>query len=239
MDDVEHATVHAVTNQPSEALDEKWLGWFYARVTDQFTLSRQSLHSTHQWVITLTLGLVTAVLTLGSQQSQYPNELGFVALLASLPLLFRFFVRSCLECSIQYKWMAIRDALDRFYYLTGADPEVRHRAENYLRETIELHYFNWRSPLSLWTIAWENLRLAYLWPFVLLASLIVWGGLALCMSPLIGVVAIVVIVYMAYEFISFVTYRGFKRAKPSTRLPDLLASEQAKMPSEEAQMSDR
>lgn len=213
--------VNLRTGRSGEALDAEWLEWFYARVTDQFTLSRQSLHNTHQWVITLAIGLVTAVLTLGSQQSLYPDESGFIAVLVSFPLLFRFFVRSCLECSIQYKWMAIRNALDRFFYVKGSDLETKSVAERHLRDTIELYYFEWKSPLSLGAIVWDNLRLAYLWPFGLLLGLIVWGAVVLTMSPLICVVATVTFLYMIYEVIAFVMYRGFKHAEPTTPLPEV------------------
>jgi hypothetical protein len=94
------------SNGPSE----KYLDALYDRVNDQFTLSRNSQQNTHQWVISLALALITAVLTLGSNQKPYPSEYNFVAILISFPLLFRFFVRSCLETSILYKWMTIRNA---------------------------------------------------------------------------------------------------------------------------------
>jgi len=196
-----------------EPFDADWLGWFYARVTDQFDLSRKSLHDTHQWVITLSIGLVTAVLVLPSQSSPYPNEFGLVAVLASFPLLFRFFVRSCLECSIQYKWMEIRNALDRYFYLQDAPPEIRSAASRHLRETIELFYFDWKSPKSLWAIVRENLQLAYGWPFLIAIFGIAWGARTLSMSPLLGFVAWAVVLFMIYEIIAFVKYSGFNRAE--------------------------
>lgn len=206
---------------PAATFDPEWLSLFYPRATEQFGLSRQSLHRTHEWVITLTLGLAIAVLTSGGQQSSYPNEFGLVAVLASFPLLFRFFVRSCLECAIQHRWIAIRNALDMYFYLQGVDPHSKSAAERHLRETIELYYFQWKSPLSIWAIIWENLRLAYLWPFILLVSLMVWGAAVLTMSPLLAITGATVVLYMSYEVIAFLRYRGFEHVDSVTSLPEI------------------
>lgn len=212
----------------AKALDQEWLAWFYDRVTNHFTLSRESLHNTHQWVITLTLGLVTAVLTLASSQQRYPSEFGFIALLVSIPLMLRFFVRSCLECSIQHKWRAIRDAMDVYFYVKRYDPrhpDLGLQAERYLRETIVLFYFNWKSPKRLRGLVWENLRLTYLWPFALLLSLLVWGAAEVHMTAPVAVTSVLVFVYAVYEIIGLMTYRGFQYAAPRTRPPHLALPE--------------
>jgi len=215
----EHAAAGESGTTLNRPLSEEWLPLFYARVTDQFSLSRQSLHNTHQWVITLAIGLVTAVLALSGQQA-YPNELGLVTLLASLPLLFRFFVRSCLECAIQHRWRRIRDALDRYYYsLPETDTESCSQAAQCLRETIELYYFAWKSPMPLGKIALENLRLAYAWPFLVVLALIAWGVVAVPWTSLKITVTAVVSAFMVYEVWTFVTYHGFKAAKCTTFPP--------------------
>ena len=207
------------STQDSGCAEDQWLGLFYCRVTDQFVLSRQSLHNTHQWVISLALGLMTVVLTLGGQDTRYPNEYGFVAILVSLPLLFRFFVRSCLETSIEYKWMAIRDAQDMYLYCRDNHKTEKDQAAKHLMETIELYYFQWKSSRLLRKIIWDNLRLAYLWPFILVIGMIIWGAASLCMTPLVAVVILVVVAYMAYEIHGFATYTGFEYAKPDTDMP--------------------
>lgn len=207
------------STQDSRYFDDQWLALFYSRVTDEFVLSRQSLHNTHQWVISLTLGFLTVVLTLGGQSNPYPNDYGFVAILVSVPLLFRFFVRSCLETSIEYKWMAIRNALDMYFYCRDNDNTEKDEAERHLGEAIELYYFKWKSSQLLRKIIWDNLRLAYLWPLILLIGMIVWGAMFLCMTTLMAVVTLVVGAYMVYEIPTFLTYEGFEYAKPSTNVP--------------------
>jgi len=205
----------------NKRFEKKWLDLFYTRVGDQFILSRNSLHNTHQWVITLALGLITAVLTLGSNTNSYPNEYGFLALLISFPLLFRFFVRSCLETSIQYKWMTIRNALDKYYFLSNHKDFRKQKVEDYLEETIILYYFDWKSPNSIWKIIWDNIRLAYFWPFIVLISLIIWGYFSLPFTFIITISTIVVGVYIIYEVSTFFTYRGFDFEETTTPDPDI------------------
>jgi hypothetical protein len=201
--------------------DDQWLELLYPRVTDQFVLSRQSLHNTHQWVISLALALITVVLTLGGQDTPYPNEYGLVAILVSLPLLFRFFVRSCLETSIQDKWMAIRNAQDMYLYCRDNQKPETDQAARHLLETVELYYFQWKSSRLLREIIWDNLRLAYLWPSILVTGMLVWALTSLCITPLVAAVAVVVGAYMVYEICSFVTYGGFQYARPKTDLPSM------------------
>lgn len=197
-----------------EKLDEKWLGLFYSRVTDQYTLARNSLHNTHQWAITLIFGLVTAIFTLSSSQNPYPNEMGFIALLLSFPLLFRFFVRSCLEYSIHEKWRKIRDVIDKYYYYPKIDSQHERDVQIYLREVIKIYYFDWRSPCSLGSIIKSNLKLAYLWPLIIYIFLIGWGFIQLPYTPTIKLVSIITIMFMIYELVAFLTYKGFDYQRP-------------------------
>jgi len=197
-------------NRPDAKISKEWLAEFYNRVTEQYSLSRQSLHNTHQWVITLTFALVTVILTMSGKESMYPNEVGLVALLVSVPLMFRFFVRSCLETSIQYKWGFIREAMDKRNYAQMLHSDKYSDIEACLIQGIRAYYFEWKSPKSLRKVIWDNLRLAYLWPFILLIALIAWGAITLCMTLLIKIVLIVVLIFMIYEVIAFVSYRGFR-----------------------------
>lgn len=200
--------------------DSDWLEWFYSRVTDQYVLARESFHNTHQWTITLTLGLVTAVVALGGQGAQYPTELSVIAVLAAIPFLFRFFVRSCLEYSIHHRWATIRDALDLHFYLCSTQPSMTSQSLAYLQETIRLYYFQWLCPRPFSKIVGDNLRLAYSWPFILLAALTLWGIVELPLTPLLGIALAGVGFFMVYEIWAFVTYRGFKFEKTQTPKPE-------------------
>ena len=205
--------------------NEKYLDSIYDRVNDQFILSRNSQQNTHQWVISLALALITAVLTLGGNQNPYPSEFNFIAILVSLPLLIRFFVRSCLETSILYKWMTIRNALDEYYFLKSKNKENTTEYKKYLDETIFLYYFKWKSPTRLGKIIWDNVRLAYFWPFIVIIALIVWGYVVLPYSRIVCITSIIVSSFMVYEIITFFTYKGFKYKETQTGKPQVYLSD--------------
>lgn len=205
--------------------NEKYLDAIYDRVNDQFVLSRNSQQNTHQWVISLTLALITAVLTLGGNQDPYPSKFNFIAILVSLPLLFRFFVRSCLETSILYKWMTIRNALDEYYFLKSNNMENTAKYKEYLDETIFLYYFKWKSPRKLRKIIWDNVRLAYFWPFIVIIALIVWGYVVLPLARITCITSIIVSSFMVYEIITFFTYKGFQYEKTQTEKPQVRLTE--------------
>ena len=188
-------------------INEKWLSKFYDRVSEQFTLSRTSFHSTHQWAITLTFGIVTAILTFSNEFDPYPNEIGFVALLLTLPLMIRFFIRSCLEYAIEKRWEKIRNNLDNYYY------NKNNNNKNKLLKSIDDYYFNWKSPISIWKNIFDNLRLAYAWPFLLYIGLISWGATSLYWhsSLLIQISVLSVSIFVIIEISSFFCYPGLRK----------------------------
>ncbi|MBN2156488.1 MAG: hypothetical protein JW776_10630 [Candidatus Lokiarchaeota archaeon] len=201
--------------------NDKWLDVLYGRVNDQFVLSRTSQQNTHHWVISLALALITAVLTLGGNEEPYPSEFNFVAILVSLPLMFRFFVRSCLETSIQNRWMVIRNALDEYNYIKSNNLNQISEYKKYLDEVISLYYFSWKSPTKIEKIIWDNIRLAYFWPFVVIVILLTWGYIALPNTKMICITSIIVSSFMVYEIVSFFNYKGFKYEKPETKKPHI------------------
>lgn len=198
-----------------KSINKKWLCIFYDRVTDQFALSRQSLHNTHQWAISLALGIVTAVFTIGGKKNPFPNELGLLIILLSFPLLLRFFIRSCLECAIQHRFITLRDALDIYF---SRDRKKRKLMKPYLIEAINTYYINFKSSRKLGKIAWENLRLAYLWIFILWIGLIVWGGISAQITKNLLIVFLIVLVFVVYEIISFFCYERLKYKPLSNKL---------------------
>ena len=111
-----------------EQMNDDWFETLNSRVNGELGLARRSYHTTHQWVITLTVGLITAVLALGKEKIVYPTEFSLLAVLAITPLMIRFFVRSCLEFAIFYRWKMIRDALDTYFCLDSSTHAVLLRA---------------------------------------------------------------------------------------------------------------
>ncbi len=211
--------------------DERWLQMFYELVGRELVLSRESQRETHNWVVTLAIGLITAGVAFQGTVEDYPSESSFIVVLVVIPFFFRFFVRSCLEYSNFNRWVALRNSLDKYFITKQLNPESAHNAMLHLTESVRLYYFEWKSPKTMRVMLFDNLRLAYAWPTILLLGLLLWGSLFQVMTPLIRVTIIVVSFWMIVEIVWFVTYSGFRYAEPKAGAPsvvELLNSQQIK-----------
>lgn len=195
-------------NSKITSIDAQWIEKYYDRITALFILSRESLHNTHQWAISLALGFITVILAINSNESTFPNELSLIITLLSFPLLVRFFIRSCLECAIQHRFIKIRNELD--IYLSST-VEKRKEREPDLIEVINCYYIQFQASKNIKKIIWENLQLAYLWIFIVWTGLIVWGFLTLpIITKRIIIILFLVIAFILYEIISFLLYERLK-----------------------------
>lgn len=188
-------------------LDEEWLKLFYGRVDQNFSTTRQSLHITHQWAITLNIGLITAIFSLSSTTNPFPNHTGLIILMISFPILLRFFIRSCLEYSIQEKFKTIRNELD--FYFEHKNIENNKRLDADLYECIDNYYFKWLSPKKLVSICWRNLQLAYLWIFIVNFGLLIWAIITVVGDITLYIIGGFSIIMVIFEVISFIGYEGF------------------------------
>jgi len=161
--------------------NSEWIKAFYGRVTSEFALARNSLHATHNWATTLATGAVIASIGVAGKGA-FPTENAVMALAVSIPLLFRFFVRSCLECSIQHRWIQIRNALDWYLSTQGWSEEARKPYLVYLRQSVSTYYYRFRSPKRVSEVVKENLNLIYFWPFALLGGMLAWGVVDLLLA---------------------------------------------------------
>ena len=182
----------------------EWLTLFYNRITELYSLSRKSLHDTHHWAITLTLALVTAIMGLGGTADPYPNEFGFIVVVVSFPLLIRFFIRSCLERSIEKRFLVIRNELDKYLSL-GASAKEDNRAR--LTNIINTYYFEFYPSVGFIENMLDNLRLSYCWIFTLWIGLIVWGVFCLSFSVKLFVICTITGLFVIFELIQFYRYK--------------------------------
>jgi hypothetical protein len=205
-----------VTDVKIESIDKEWINKFYDRVTDLFILSRESLHNTHQWAISMALGFITVILAINGNENTFPNELSLIITLLSFPLLLRFFIRSCLECAIQYRFMRVRDTID--WYLSSSK-EKRRELKPHLLHVINCYYFHSTSPTKLVKIIWDNLRLAYFWIFIVWIGLITWGIIIVKKNPTVILIFCCVVVFSIYEILSFLLYKRFRFKEISINNP--------------------
>jgi hypothetical protein len=199
-------------------LSEAWLNRFYTEVGREVTLARESQRETHNWVITLTVGSVAAVWAMGGGTFNYPTESSLIVVLVMLPLVFRFFVRACLEYQIFNRWVFIRDALNAYFFARDLKPDLSRPAMASLIEQIRLYYFQWRQPRSNGKMIWDNLILAYGWPILLLLLLILLGALLQPRTKLISYTLLAVIPWTVFELWNFYRYFHNKHKQPTHKL---------------------
>ena len=158
-----------------EVSEAEWLKLLYGRVDSEFALTRNTVATIHQWVISLTVAGITAVIAFGGGKLTYPTESSFVAVLALVPLMFRFFVRSCLEYTLFHRWLTIRNLLDKYFYSQYSTPQTSEINKSKLLKAIDLYYLGPSSAKKFGKMVGDNLRLAFLWPFILLIGLVAIG----------------------------------------------------------------
>lgn len=145
---------------PKINLTKEWLKLFYSRIDNNFSSTRQSLHTTHQWVLTLSIAIITAIISFSASGNPYPNYFGLLILIISFPILLRFFIRSCIEYSIEEKFIILRKEMD--FYLLNCGKYSKSDFDKRLLNCVQSYYIDWKCPTKLTKICWDNLLLAYL-----------------------------------------------------------------------------
>ena len=205
-------------DQSKPDLDPEWLKGFYSQIGREVSLAREGQRETHNWVITLIGGAIAAVWAIGGSAFSYLTVSSFIVVLAIIPLVFRFFVRSCLEYQIFNRWISIRNALDAYYFSRDAKPEIAQNVMENLIEQIQIYYFQWKQPKSNWKMIWDNFQLAYGWPLILLTILLVWGVAVLSLSGLTLYALLITSGWMLFELINFIRYFRGRYQKLNIRI---------------------
>ena len=193
-----------------EVSETDWLKLLYGRVDSEFALTRNTVATTHQWVISLTVAGITAVIAFSGTGLTYPTELSFAAVLALIPLMFRFFVRACLEYTLFHRWLKIRNLLDKYFYSQYSTPNTAEINKSNLLKAIDLYYLGPSSSKKFGKMVGDNLRLAFLWPFILLIGLAAWGFACQELTLFVTIVVILSMGITLLELYWFGTYKRFR-----------------------------
>lgn len=188
---------------------DQWLEWLYHRVDINLTMARNGYTGTHQWIITLTIAGLTAVLAVNGDDFRYPTEQSLVIVLLLFPLMLRFFVRSCLEYTIFYRWLRLRDGLD-FYFNKARMGKKTKKDGAALARVIDICLIGTRSVRPMRKMIYDNLRMAFLWPMLIVLGLLAYGLMYQDLTPTLTIVLIAVAAVTAYEVQEFARYPRFR-----------------------------
>jgi len=126
----------------------------------------------------------------------------------------RFFIRSALALVNMYRWNELIYATSKVLSLPKNCPE-RPIFERNLQKKIDAYFYRWKSPRPKYYIVWQNLKLMYLWFFIIVLALFLWGVFSLqrdiyyCLG--IGAFILLTIV----ELVWFSKWDGFQYEKLS------------------------
>jgi len=82
--------------------------------------------------------------------------------------------------------------------------------ERNFAKKVKTYYYDWQSPTPLRELLWECFRLIYIWFFLILFGLIIWGFVVLDGESLWPVGFLLFLLPTIWEIFSLFTWRGFK-----------------------------
>jgi len=187
------------------SINNEWLDTYYAEVGREIDVASSQLHDTTNWSIGIAMA---AVSTLAISERPYPDVWTFGVVVVGFVLVMRFFIRSCLAYANLDKWSKIHRLITKYRLQTGsADTDSLGRD---IEEAIQQYHIEWRSPKPPWALLWSNLKLGYLYLFLVLSCLLVAGVIVGCCEPVVWVMTAAWIACVIYEVVIFPRRTYFK-----------------------------
>jgi len=179
-------------------INEEWLDKYYAEVGREIGVASSQLHDTTNWSIGITMAAVTAV---GLSAKTYPQTATLAVAVVGFTLVVRFFVRSCLAYANLDKWNNIHRQITKYRL---ADEGKMDQLRKTILWQIEHYHVRWESPRRIRKVIWSNLKLGYLYLFLILGLLCGIGfARSDWSSPATKMLALACLAVIAYEAIIF------------------------------------
>lgn len=124
-------------------------------------------------------------------------------------MVLRFFVRSCLEYTVFYRWLTLRNKLDEYFFKLNKGKKTK-KDEDELNRVIQICLIDTNSVRTFPKMVFDNLRMAFLWPLLILFGLTFVGFQSQPLTLSIKIVLIPVTAMIIYEIYSFISYLSFQ-----------------------------
>ena len=196
-------------------MKRSWIQVFYTECGREVSLAYNVLNETNTWGVTLAVGLLAAgavnavEVADGQIHVLYPTVVHWFFVIVAWIVMVRFFVRSCLALANMYRWNALIDAASKILALPEGDPNLAVFERNFYAK-LRAYFYDWRCPVPRSKIIWYSLKLMYLWFFLLLLALILWGAMVLEKDWLYWGALSLLVVPTALEVLWFWRWYGFK-----------------------------
>jgi len=196
-------------------MERSWIERFYGECGREVTLAYNTFNQTNSWGITITTGIVGAVFIAAIRSAEgkttivYPTIPYWFVVITAWVIMTRFFVRSCLALVNMYRWNTLIYAASKILSLPEKHSEMPLFERNFAKK-VKTYYYDWQSPTPLRELLWECFRLIYIWFFLILFGLIIWGFVVLDGESLWPVGFLLFLLPTIWEIFSLFTWRGFK-----------------------------
>jgi len=199
-------------------MEKSWLEKFYTECGREVSLAYNVLNHTNTWGVTLiTAFLATIFISAiefkgGNLTLHYPTTIHWFLVIGAWIALMRFFVRSALGLANMYRWNELIYSSSKVLSLPENSPAVPIYIRNCAKK-IDSYYYRFHSPVARWKIVWHSLKLMYLWFFIAVLVLFIWGLLVLDRNWQYYLGIAVFIVAVLLEFFWFVRWHGLQYEK--------------------------
>lgn len=194
----------------------KKLGWykdFFRECGREVSLAQTILVTVQTWSITLTLGVISALVAIGTSAMKSEQPLSdhillgmWILSLVAFVLLTRFFVRSAIALSSIHRWVVLQK---QWYAICHKGVSCDHPG---LLSELQLYYENLNSTIPMRKLFYDNLRLTFGWLYVIVAIPILVGLRSLPKDAVFWAAILVWASILLWEAYGFIDYRQMRHA---------------------------
>lgn len=200
-------------------MQRSWVERFYGECGREASLAYNVLNQTNTWGVTLCTALLATIFIQavtvenGDVRFLFPTIYHWAYIAVAWVILLRFFARSALGLVNLYRWNALMGAASNVLSIPEENPAYPVYVRNFARK-VESYLHHWRSPISMWKLLRENLRLMYLWVLLGVLSLFIWGAVVVEKDFYYFIGLAVFAIPTFFEAKWFLGYRAFRRERP-------------------------
>lgn len=182
--------------EPGEIDSAGWLQENYlSHLGGLFSANMTYLHTTLNWTVTLLVGGAIAVMI----RSEFPDPLGFAALLLMLIVTGHFCVRTAKAYTNIIRWTTLERLLLKL--VLEDDLDQRQLLMEALKRDVEKYHVRWVCPLSWQTLVYRVLvELGFGYFFVIVIGLTVFSMFNVCMQWWMWAGLFLTLVFLAGEY---------------------------------------
>ena len=196
-------------------MERKWIEDFYKECGREVSLAYNVLNHSNNWGVTLTAailatGFLGAIeINNGQITFHYPTIIHWFYIILAWIIMIRFFVRSALGLCNMYRWNTLIKASINILSLSEDNPYLAIFERNFAKK-VDAYFYKWKSPKKRRYLIWRNLELMYLWFFLIILALFIWGLIILERNYLYWLGATIFLGAAIIESILFCNWKGFK-----------------------------